>query len=87
VLLAGQQVREFLLAPYLAKAHRIGAVRIVFPYEQRNRRADLNAFAVELGGEGARVGFAFRGDFAGFVFVAVQVIDPDSVEDFEIALA
>jgi hypothetical protein len=49
--------------------------------------ADLDAFAVFLGGEDAGVGFAIGGFLAGFVFVAVEAVDGDGVEDFHEALA
>src|ERR1039458_5114362 len=78
---------ELLFAPHLAETDRIRAVRIVFPHQQRNRRSHLNALAIELGREGARVRLNFRGKFSGFILVAVQVIDPDAVEHFQIPLA
>src|ERR1035437_7401492 len=62
-------------------------MRLVFPHQQRNRRSHLNALAVELGREAARVRLAFGRELSRLVLVAVQVIDPDAVEHFQIPLA
>src|ERR1019366_5651682 len=54
--------------------------------QQRNGCSHLNALTVEFRREGARVRLAFGREFAGLVFVAVQVINPNPVEHFQIPL-
>ena len=56
-------------------------------FHHGDRGADLDAFAILLGAEYARVGRAVGRFFASLVFVAIKAVDGDAVKNFEKALA
>src|SRR5690606_14182368 len=55
-------------------------------HESSNCGADLDALAIVLGRKDGRVGLAVWRGLAGLVFISIETIDADGIENFEIAL-
>ncbi|NCB64270.1 MAG: FAD-dependent oxidoreductase, partial [Clostridia bacterium] len=84
--LMGPENQRILHVSGVFAAVRNAARRRVHFDQRGDGGADLDAFAVVFGRERAGIGFAVGRELAGLVLVAVEAVDLDAVEDFEISL-
>src|ERR1035441_5917207 len=70
----------------MTEAYLVGALRFTAADHESHGRSNLNPLAVELGGKDAGIRLAVRRDLSGFVFVAVEAVNPDVIERLQVAL-